>query len=502
MTVKLSPIGNDGQLDNNGLPLSGGKIYWYLAGTSTPVTTYTDITGLVAQSNPVVLNSRGEPANPIWLTTGQAYKAILKDSTDAIIKTVDNITGINDVPTPVLDEWVLLSGTATYISTTQFSVAGNQTATLTTDRRLKIPISGGTCYGRISTATYSSGSGLTTVVIVPDSSPLDNSISAIYYGFFNPVYPSADNTQVNAQTKEGIQNQTYVYFDTTGASGVYAATTTPTTTSLVDGQRFSLKLNAIGSVTNTLNLNGLGAKPLKQFDKDGVFSNTVLKAGQVIDVQYSDDVVSGGGWIVLNPLVSALDDSLNLHKATNENVTGIKTFNPGAEPYGLNLCKAWANISCSNFDGTAPTNKGYSVTSNVCTVTETSHTKVVGAIVKVDVVSGGMPDGLYTVTGISGTTWSFSVTTANTSGDLKSLGFIRKGFNVASAVRTGPGEVVITFANNLSNTSYAVLMSAAGGMNNISGGSKTVSGFTTRLNDGVNSPGDKDDISILVYGAL
>jgi hypothetical protein len=51
-TVKLSPLFNDAQLDSSGDPLSGGKVYWYAAGSSTAQNTYTDI-----------LNARGEPAS-------------------------------------------------------------------------------------------------------------------------------------------------------------------------------------------------------------------------------------------------------------------------------------------------------------------------------------------------------------------------------------------------------------------------------------------------------
>lgn len=96
-TVNLAPLFNDAQFDNNGNVLSGGKVYWYLAGTSTPHNTYTDNTGTVAQANPVILNARGEPASPIWLEAGTAYKAILKDALDNTIRTIDGISGVNDV---------------------------------------------------------------------------------------------------------------------------------------------------------------------------------------------------------------------------------------------------------------------------------------------------------------------------------------------------------------------------------------------------------------------
>ena len=89
MTV-LSPLGPFRALDNNGLPLNGGKLYTYEAGTATPKATYTDVTGVTPNANPVILNSAGYA--DIWLGSG-GYKYILKTSADATLWTIDNIGG-------------------------------------------------------------------------------------------------------------------------------------------------------------------------------------------------------------------------------------------------------------------------------------------------------------------------------------------------------------------------------------------------------------------------
>jgi hypothetical protein len=95
MAVNLSPIGNGFQFfDNNGAPLNAGKIYTYQAGSNTPLTTYTDNAGLVANTNPIILGTAGRPPNQIWLTDGVFYKFILKDSADVTIQTYDNLYGI------------------------------------------------------------------------------------------------------------------------------------------------------------------------------------------------------------------------------------------------------------------------------------------------------------------------------------------------------------------------------------------------------------------------
>lgn len=102
MSVNLSPIGNGQQFfDNNGVPLNGGLLYAYQAGSSTPLTTYTDINGTVANSNPIVLDASGRSATEIWLTYGYFYKFVLKDSTGVTLGTYDNIYGIVGVQTAV-----------------------------------------------------------------------------------------------------------------------------------------------------------------------------------------------------------------------------------------------------------------------------------------------------------------------------------------------------------------------------------------------------------------
>ena len=97
MAVNLSPIWGAGAqlLDNSGNVLSGGKIYTYAAGTTTPATTYTSSSGITANSNPIILNSAGRVPYEIWLTDSIQYKFVLKDSNETLIGTWDNIVGIN-----------------------------------------------------------------------------------------------------------------------------------------------------------------------------------------------------------------------------------------------------------------------------------------------------------------------------------------------------------------------------------------------------------------------
>jgi hypothetical protein len=65
-----------------GSPLAGGKLYSYVAGTTTPQNTYTD-------ANPTVLDSNGEAS--VWPAPAVSYKLVLKDADGVEQWTVDSI---------------------------------------------------------------------------------------------------------------------------------------------------------------------------------------------------------------------------------------------------------------------------------------------------------------------------------------------------------------------------------------------------------------------------
>lgn len=78
-------------LDANGSPYSGGKLYFYQSGTSTPLDTYSDEALTTPNSNPVILDSAGR-AGDIFIS-GVSYKVVLKTSADVTVWTVDPVIG-------------------------------------------------------------------------------------------------------------------------------------------------------------------------------------------------------------------------------------------------------------------------------------------------------------------------------------------------------------------------------------------------------------------------
>jgi len=97
MAVNLSPVGGAAAqfFDNSGQVLTGGKLYSYLAGTTTPAVTYTTNAGNVANSNPIILDAAGRvpSSGEIWLTGGVNYKFVLQDQNNVQLWSVDNLSG-------------------------------------------------------------------------------------------------------------------------------------------------------------------------------------------------------------------------------------------------------------------------------------------------------------------------------------------------------------------------------------------------------------------------
>lgn len=81
------------QFSANGVPMVGGTLETYIAGSTTPATTWQDAALTIANTNPISLDARGECV--IWLDPAVTYKFVLKNSPSnggVIQWTQDNIS--------------------------------------------------------------------------------------------------------------------------------------------------------------------------------------------------------------------------------------------------------------------------------------------------------------------------------------------------------------------------------------------------------------------------
>jgi len=145
MAVNLSPVGGVAAqfFTNTGAVLTGGKLYTYLAGTTTPTPTYTTSAGNVARTNPIVLDAAGRVpgSGEIWLTVGITYKFVLTDSNDVLIGTYDNVSNALNTDASLVSYTPAGTGAVTttvqaklrqYVSVKDFGAVGNGIADDTT----------------------------------------------------------------------------------------------------------------------------------------------------------------------------------------------------------------------------------------------------------------------------------------------------------------------------------------------------------------------------------
>ena len=109
---------------NTGAALVAGRVYFYLAGTSTPATVYQNQALSAAHPQPVELNGAGEAE--IWLDPAVNYKVTLADAYDVTLWTVD---GIQTPEAARLSSLTVIKGVTSLAAVT---ASGQITSTVTT----------------------------------------------------------------------------------------------------------------------------------------------------------------------------------------------------------------------------------------------------------------------------------------------------------------------------------------------------------------------------------
>lgn len=74
--VTLSPVAKQQFFDASGKPLAGGALYTFQAGTTTPQAAYTESSGTIPYTNPIILDAGGFVAGGLFIS-GNGYKFTL-----------------------------------------------------------------------------------------------------------------------------------------------------------------------------------------------------------------------------------------------------------------------------------------------------------------------------------------------------------------------------------------------------------------------------------------
>lgn len=485
MSVKLSPIFNSQVVDASGNPATGWKIYTYVAGSSTPLATYTTSAGNVAQSNPIIIDSLGFPTvGQIWLTAGSTYKLVLTDANDVVKKTEDNVSGVNDSSVSI-DEWIDSGVTPTYVSATSFTLVGDQTSAFHVGRRLKCTVTAGTTYSRIVSSAYGA---LTTVTVVNDGSlTLDSGLSAVQYGILR-------NNVLSIPFRIATSSGTDTYTASVGA------------TRLVTGDEYKINIaSANTSTTPTLNLDSLGAKTIKTQSGGAVVAGSLN--GEHL-FRYN-----GTDMIVLNPIAQNMLDTLRIDVASastvdlttnapntrNINITGTTSITAFTVASGLTYFVRFnASLTLTN-GASLVTQTGANITTqagDTCVLRSTAA-NTVEVLSYVPAKNASQPG---TAPAYGARAWCvFDGTTAGTNAPTA-------GGNVSTVQRESTGVYLGTMSAAMPDTNFAVVVTAvttlgAGGRTNLCS-AEPISTTTFRIraiDTSTGSAADQKLISVAVY---
>ena len=279
------------QFNQGGVPLNGGKLFTYIAGTTTKLTTYTDATGGTPNTNPIILDSNGQCS--VWLVPSVSYKLTLSPATDTDpptnpFWTEDHIvsasptalisyapaTGTGDaiIASPVPAVGALTDGLLVAVAAAATNTLTNPTLNVsglgakTIFKGVGVPLAvGDIVSGLDMLLLYTTGTG--------------------EWILLNPMTTVAT----------GIR-----YAVATGTGDIITATPVPALAALTDGLLIAVGAGASNTITNpTLNVSGLGAKTV--YKGAGV----ALVAGDIasgLDMLLLYVAGGSGAWILLNPL--------------------------------------------------------------------------------------------------------------------------------------------------------------------------------------------------------
>ena len=329
--AQLSPVFNLPFItDTNGDPLAGGKIFAYEAGSNSVLKeTYTSQAGTSSNPNPIVLDAAGRlpGGTNIWLQSNELYNLVLTEPDGTtVLKSFDNVSGVI-VATgggggATVSVWVAPVPEATYLSSTSFLVTGNFVSEFAPGNRVRLTLSTGFTYGLVTASSFAGGN--TTVTILNDGVALNPSLSVAEYSILvaSPgetvdaggvsYFPSQPYSQANTvgwgfkQVEQALVTTNTKLaslpkvWETTGGP-TYVITPSPAVLTYGADQVFVVKFNdANASVAATININGVGAKALKQYSPsgDGSRVDPNITAGMLSQVAYD---AGNDCFIVLDP---------------------------------------------------------------------------------------------------------------------------------------------------------------------------------------------------------
>jgi hypothetical protein len=322
MSVSISLFAGAGWqfFDNNGVPLAGGLLYTYAAGTTTPQSTYTTSAGSIANANPIVLDSAGRTTNEIWLTDGSTYKFVLKNSTGTQIGSYDNIAGGNDFSSFSASSGSSLIG---YIQGSSGSVATTVQAKLRQTVSVKDFGASPSASASVNAAAFTAALAVGSRVYVPAGT----------YALTGLIWPNKEVTLYGDGETESV-------LTTTSTIGIYIghyANTYGSQNSVIQDIGITANAGTTGVRINNLGVNLIrcvvrgGSKGIECNSQIGCTWDRAIGYGNGVGIYFTPDHIDGTYNPVLNTnSVIQQNTFLNIQGSANS-----WSINDGNTYYGI-----------------------------------------------------------------------------------------------------------------------------------------------------------------------
>lgn len=281
--VQVESLWN-GLTDNSGQPLAAGKVYTYVAGTTTPVSLFTASDKTTSATNPLILDAYGKAQ--VW--ADGRYKFVVKTSADVTLYTLDNLLyGFDDTT-------VLYGGTSTGSANAQV-VTVPATVTSYANGQTVSFIAGYTNTG----ATTLQFNTLSAVNLVKGPTPSSLQAGDLIAGqLYTATYHGGAFRLTDFPTVADVQNERFQTASSVAGTNTITASLTPAISAYEAGLHVRFKAANSTTGATTLNLNSLGAKAVQ-------YNNAALVNGEIGQNLYHNAVYDGTQFQLLNPAMSA-----------------------------------------------------------------------------------------------------------------------------------------------------------------------------------------------------
>lgn len=413
-------IGNSNSASYNGVPLAGGKVYFYEPGTTTLKTIWTDNAKTTASVNPVILTTEGTAE----IYADGLYDVKIDDAADVTVNTIDNI--FYTVSTGTVMTMTNVAANYTVTATNQVLVVDSTSGNITITLQTAVGLSGEQIVIKKSVAANTiTVDGLSAETI----DGLTTKDLNRQYEFIR-ITSDGTNWRITATGVQYFPNGTAalpsIYFENSPTTGIFRAGTDVfgITTAGIEAVRFDASQNATfangiisganvlipsGSVlqintTTVLSATTLGAGVLNSsLTSLGTIALLSVASGGFTSANHDHSAINQGGaaaagnlggtTLAANVTASSLT---SLGTLTALTVTGVITANGGIQTDGANTLKTKViDIGDWNMDTTATVSVAHGLT-------WTSIRKI-SVIIRDDV-----PDYYYDFPSyFDGTTWEY-----------------------------------------------------------------------------------------------